>query len=208
MPTAAYKNSVFLNIPFDRRYRRLLHAIVFAIYDCGFVARCALEDEDTGEVRIHKIYRLIAGSKYGIHDISRTSLDSQHRLPRFNMPLELGIFLGAKQFGQGRNTSKKTLVFDCDRYRYQIFCSDIAGQDIRCHNNEVNLAIHSVRNWLRHAPDIKEIAFPGANQICERYAKFQKDLPKMCRAWSVDKKNLEFNDYATLVASWLVNHPR
>jgi len=68
---AAYQYSVVLNVPFDRTYRPLLEAAVFAIYDCGFEARCALEDDDASRTRVDKIYDLISESKYGIHDISR-----------------------------------------------------------------------------------------------------------------------------------------
>ena len=46
-------------------------------------------------IRVDKIYDLISESNYGIHDISRVTLDHVHRLPRFNMPLELGLWLGA-----------------------------------------------------------------------------------------------------------------
>ena len=73
--------------------------MVFTVHDCGFIARCALEEEDASQVRIDKIYNIIAECRYGIHDISRTELDENSGLPRFNMPLELGIFLGAKKFG-------------------------------------------------------------------------------------------------------------
>ena len=34
-----YDVSVFLNCPFDDGYRSLLHAALFAIQDCGFIAR-------------------------------------------------------------------------------------------------------------------------------------------------------------------------
>lgn len=203
----AYKNSVFLNIPLDRKYRPLLRAIVFAVYDCGFVARCALEDEDTGEVRIDKIYRLIAASKYGIHDISRTTLDSRNRLPRFNMPLELGIFLGARHFGQKRHALKRALVLDADQYRYRRFCSDISGQDIRSHQNSTALAIRSVRNWLRNTPDTKGVVFPSAERICERYAVFEQQLPRICKGFALTEPTLEFNDYTTLVVGWLRANP-
>ena len=84
-----------------------LNAIVFAVHDCGFMARCALEEEDTSQVRIDKIYAIIADCRYGIHDISRTELDEVSGLPRFNMPLELGIFLGAKKFGVKEQKKKK-----------------------------------------------------------------------------------------------------
>ncbi|MES2163913.1 MAG: hypothetical protein V4476_22365 [Pseudomonadota bacterium] len=70
-----YNNNVFINCPFDDDYKELQNAMVFAIYDCGFVPRCALEENDAGDVRFDKIRRLIELSRYGIHDISRTELD-------------------------------------------------------------------------------------------------------------------------------------
>jgi hypothetical protein len=39
---------------------------------------------------------IISGCKYSIHDLSRTELDKTTRLPRFNMPLELGLDLVVK----------------------------------------------------------------------------------------------------------------
>lgn len=90
---------VFINCPFDRAYRPLLRALLFAIHDCGFRARSALEVEDSGEVRVQKIIRIIKESPLGIHDISRVELDPSSNLPRFNMPLELGLFMGAKVYG-------------------------------------------------------------------------------------------------------------
>ena len=99
VPQAArYEDSVFINCPFDEEYEKLFQALVFAIHDCGFVARCALEASDSGEVRIKKILDIIDECKFGIHDISRTALSRNTKLPRFNMPLDLGLFLGAKQF--------------------------------------------------------------------------------------------------------------
>lgn len=127
----SYSESVFLNCPFDEEYEPVFWAIVFTIHDCGFVARCALEVDDSSDTRIAKIYKLIEACELGIHDISRTELDSVNDLPRFNMPLELGIFLGAKRFGSAKQRKKKCLVLDRERYRFQKFCSDIAGQDIK-----------------------------------------------------------------------------
>src|SRR5687767_12563673 len=103
---------VFLNVPFDARYRKLFHALVFAIHECGFVARCALESDDGSQMRMDKLYEIIRDCPLGIHDLSRTTLDSDYRLPRFNMPLELGVFLGAKRYGTGRQKRKSCLILD------------------------------------------------------------------------------------------------
>ena len=102
-----YNDNVFLNCPFDSAYKKLFEAMVFAVQDCGFIPRCALEEEDASQVRIDKIYNIIADCRYGIHDLSRTDLGEATRSPRFNMPLELGVFLGAKKFGENEHTKKK-----------------------------------------------------------------------------------------------------
>jgi hypothetical protein len=62
-----------------------------------------LEIYNSGQVRIEKIFKLIENCQFGIHDISRTELDVESKLPRFNMPLEVGMFLGAQRFGAGRH---------------------------------------------------------------------------------------------------------
>ena len=203
-----YKYSVFLNVPFDRAYRPLFEAAVFAIFDCGFEARCALEDGDASRVRVQKIYDLISKSKYGIHDISRVTLDHVHRLPRFNMPLELGLWLGAKRFGSKRDRQKRALILDKLPHRYHIFCSDIAGQDATSHNNDTATVIRRIRDWFRNSPDYKNVAFISADTLIDRYYRFREQLPALCRVSALNHKSLEFHDYATLVAGWLIANPK
>ena len=154
-----------------------------------------------------KIYKLINESKYGIHDISRVTLDSKNRLPRFNMPLELGIWLGAKRYGSSRDRAKRALVFDKVDHRYQKFCSDISGQDARSHNNDPSIVIRKVRNWLRNSPDYKNVAFPGPEKMVARYAQFRAELPAECKQRGLNWRDLEFNDYANLVFGWLDTNP-
>ena len=139
MPKAAsadYDLNVFVNCPFDAQYLKLFNAIVFTVHDCGFVARCALEITDTSQVRISKIFSIISDCRIGVHDLSRTEVRGPARLPRFNMPLELGMFLGAKQYGDITQQRKICLVLDRKPFRYQMFCSDIAGQDIAAHGGK------------------------------------------------------------------------
>jgi len=84
-----YSKNVFINCPFDGPYKPMFEAIVFAVFDCGFLPRCALETDDSGQVRIDKIFNIIASCKFGINDLSRAELDPATGLPRFNMPLWL-----------------------------------------------------------------------------------------------------------------------
>ena len=203
----AYDNSVFLNVPFDKSYKRLFEAAIFAVHDCGFIARSDNEDEDSSTLRVEKIYELIRESKYGIHDISRVTLDHKDRLPRFNMPLELGIWLGAKRYGKKRDRSKRALILDKIDHRYQKFCSDISGQDVRSHNNDPTIVVRRVRNWLRNSPDYKDETFPGPEKMVARYERFRAQLSTHCRENGLNLRNLEFNDYSTLVVGWLKTNP-
>lgn len=202
-----YEDSVFLNVPFDLRYEPLLRALVFAVHDCGLVARCALEVDAGGDVRIENIYSLIEQSKYGIHDISRTGLERTTRLPRFNMPLELGIFLGSRRFGDARHRGKLCLILDRDPHRFHRCCSDLAGHDVRAHGNSVEGAITSVRYWLRNALPGASGQIPSGSRILERYQTYRRDLPAMCRELNLDPRDLMFNDLTTLVVAWLQENP-
>lgn len=195
-------DAVFINVPFDRPYKKLFDALVFAVHDCGFVAHGAREQDDGSQARLDKLLEIIGECRLGIHDLSRTSLDTKHRLPRFNMPLELGIFLGAKRYGGATQARKSCLILDREHYRYQIFCSDIAGQDIRAHHNDVGQAIAGVRDWLRTIHP-SSIGIPGAKRMQERYVQFRLELPAVARAASLDVQKLNFLDYRTLVTGWL-----
>jgi len=120
------ERDVFINCPFSVDYKDKFEAIVFTVVRSGFTARCARESDDGGEVRYAKIARIIKDCRYGIHDISKTEPDPLSGLPRFNMPFELGLFLGAKTFGAAAGRAKKALILDRDPFRYQAFLSDIA----------------------------------------------------------------------------------
>jgi len=198
--TKAYDFNVFVNCPFDLRYRRLFRAIVFSVIDCGFVPKCALELTDSSVERLDKIFDLIAECRLGIHDISKTQLDYKNRLPRFNMPLELGMFLGAKRFGTREQTKKNCIIMDTEKFRCQKFISDIGGKDIEAHNNDISKAIIAVRNWLG---TYSKALIPGPSKIEEKYSDFLYQLPQQCRQVYLVPKELTFVDYRLLAEEWL-----
>lgn len=193
-------SSVFVNCPFDDQYRTLFRALVFAIHDCGFVARSALEISDATRNRFLKIVDLIAECRYGIHDISRTE-PGRHGLPRFNMPLELGVFLGCKAFGGGEHRAKACLILDRTPYRYQRFISDISGQDVVSHGGTVSGIIRQTRNWL--TTQSRRSGIPGGATIAKRYATFKRRLPRLLRRVKLRDDEMTFFDYTNIVVQWL-----
>ena len=199
--SASFGDNVFINCPFDSHYKPIRDAMIFTIHDAGFVTRCALEISDGTQNRLDKIMRMISECKYGIHDISRTEIDPISGLPRFNMPLELGIFLGCKKFGNKAQKSKTGIIADSEPNRYRHFISDIAGQDIQVHHNSPERVISLVRDWLRIESQRRTI--PGGEKIKERFVQFQTDLPAICLQLHIQPGELTFVDYRDMAVEWL-----
>lgn len=190
---------MFINCPFDSAYQTFFDAIVFTVIRCGFAARCAREIDDGTQTRIDRIMKLIAACPYGIHDISRTEPDPESHLPRFNMPLELGIFLGARRYGTGRQKRKRGLILDTEEFRYQKFISDIAGQDIHAHGNSIETLIHEVRNFLRTSGS----HIPGGKQVHNDYLLFEQEKPALCHLLKLSPEKLPFKDLTHVIAQWI-----
>jgi hypothetical protein len=203
--TPVYDTSVFINCPYDRKYLPLFRAIVFAVHDCGFVARAAAASEDSSEVRITKIVEMTRGSRYGIHDISRIELSRGTGYPRFNMPLELGIFLGAKEFGDSDQQRKECLVLDREPRRYQAFVSDLAGQDIRSHGDGEHGAIEAIRNFFSTKQPGRIL--PGPSRMTARYDAFKAALPAAARKYHLKVSELGFYEYREMVLAFLKANP-
>jgi hypothetical protein len=117
------------------------------------------------------------------------------------MPLELGVFLGAKKFGTGNHKDKNCLIVDKEPYRYQKYLSDIAGHDIRSHENNSEMLITVIRDWLRNASGRKMI--PGGKTIMDRYRQFKNELPLICKNAKIGVDELTYNDYSVFVSEWL-----
>jgi hypothetical protein len=194
------KKDVFINCPFDESYNSIFDAILFTTNYCGFKPRCALEKEDSSESRKDKIFKIIEECNFGIHDISRTELN-EDKLPRFNMPFEFGVFIGAKQFGSGRQKRKKCIVLDSERYRFQKFLSDISGQDIRSHDNNPDKAIENVRNWLNSLNVNPSIS--GATTIKNKYSEYKNLLPKLLEKKNLTIDDVQYADTIPIMSEWI-----
>lgn len=148
-----------------------------------------------------KLFALIGECRYGIHDLSRTELDEASRLPRFNMPLELGIFLGARRYGGKHQKKKRLLIFDVEQYRYQRFISDLAGMDIHQHDGNPEKALRETRDWLAN---VSRRTLPSADRVARLYRSFLADLPALAAQLEFDPERIPYVDYERLVVGWLL----
>jgi hypothetical protein len=197
----AYADSVFVNAPFDDEFLPLLHAILFTIHDAGFVARLAVEKIGGSELRLPKILRLIKESRLSIHDLSRVHSKNAAGLPRFNMPFECGLALGAMSVERPRKNvePRDYLVLVAEPFQDQKTASDLAGQDSKAHHDEPQKAISAVRHFLRNKA-ATERPMRGATAIHKRFEQCKAALPVEALANGIGADEISTFDYIT---EWL-----
>ena len=171
-----YNKNVFINCPYDKEYRPMKQALMFAVKSCGFTPLLVSMDQDGGTPRIIKIKDMICNSKYGIHDISRCKASSKGEWYRMNMPFEMGLDLGCHYFSDV-HSDKKHLVLTTEPYSQQPSLSDLSGNDPKCHEDNVNKLIRHVRNFLYcMLPAEEKSQALAANVIRRQYDNFQSRL--------------------------------
>lgn len=195
-----YDDNVFINCPFDIDYALNLQAITFTVYRCGFFPISALSEDNALHNRLSKIEKLVETSKYGIHDISRTELGSSG-FPRFNMPFELGVFFGAKKYGNKYQKRKNALIFEKTKFTYQNYMSDLNGIDTKAHNNDTSIIIQSIRDWLKTSSN--RAAIPGHVTIIDNFENFQASLPAILTGLGLESATLTFNDLCLIIEEFL-----
>jgi len=172
--TNQFDQNVFINCPFDDEYRTLLKPLLFTIRYCRLNPRIASERMDSGEIRFDKILEIIQESKFSIHDLSRVKADEAGEYYRMNMPLEIGLDFGCKEFHPDpKYRQKKSLILEGERFSLHKALSDLSGADVKCHHNQAEKMVESVRSWLVEI-DLQRV--PGPNMIWDDFNFFNADL--------------------------------
>lgn len=144
-----YRNTVFINCPFDEEYGQIQNYIIFAILYLGFEVQIASQIQGAEHNRLAKIQNMIGSSQFSIHDISRLKSTAPDEFYRLNMPLELGMDMGAKRYCE-EFSDKKFLIFEAEQYTADKAASDLKGFDLRAHEDNASLALKQVRDWLEN----------------------------------------------------------
>ncbi len=136
--------SVFLNIPYDGQFEELYLAYVVGLAQLGLKINTTFAIPNQG--RLDEIVQLIQQSDVSIHDLSRIELSSG--IPRFNMPLELGLALYHSHITKGRH---RIFVFERKVYRTQQSTSDLNGLDPQIHHGTPKGVMAGLRNIFYQA---------------------------------------------------------
>lgn len=150
--------SVFLNVPYDAGFEKLLLAYIAAISAFGFTPRATLEIP-FGLRRLDRILALIHASRYSVHDLSRVQLDKNApRTPRFNMPFELGLTVALESIGR---QDHDWVVRETIPRRIQKSLSDLDGTDAYTHGGTIRGVFREMGNAFvgtKHQPTVEKMA--------------------------------------------------
>lgn len=200
-----YDTNVFINCPFDDDYIDLFRPLLFTIIFLELEPKISLT-KSSSHIRINQIKDHIQNSKFGIHDLSRCKPLKRKELPRFNMPYELGLDVGCCEFGGVQFKDKKILILETDRFQYQKVLSDIAGQDIKNHNDDPLTIIKKVRDWMSDLNEKKNL--PNANIIWLAYNNFYNNLISNLLSTGYIEKEIEElpnGDFIKFAKDWIKN---
>lgn len=116
------------------------------------------------------------------------------------MPFELGLFFGAKYFGNDFQKEKNALILEAQKYLSNEYLSDISGMDAKAHDNSPDNVIKIIWNWLSTASGRKDI--PSYPMIIHDYKEFLQD-GLFLRNNGLSINDLTFNDYCALLEEGL-----
>ncbi len=169
MPRTRRIESVFLNIPYDGAFENLYLAYIVGLTQLGLQIKATLAVPNQG--RLSTIIKLIEESEFSIHDLSR--IEASRGVPRFNMPVELGLALYRSHVTNGRH---RVFVFESTRYRAQRSTSDVNGIDPQIHSGTPKGLMSGLRNIFRQPRDVTTVP-----EMLSSYRAVKQKLPQLRR---------------------------
>jgi hypothetical protein len=203
VPVNQFDKNVFINCPFDFKYKNIIKAILFTLVYCDLEPRIAAGSLDSLELRLPKIKKLIEESKYSIHDISRMRASKKGEYARFNMPFELGLNYGFRVYGGKNASGNKSLIFSTKRYNYARAVSDLAGIDIKAHHDDPEEVVRGLRNWIRNTLNKTDVL--SADNIWLEYLVFSGEFKKLMKEENFSRKEqnrMEPKEYIHYINKW------
>lgn len=123
---------VFVNIPYDNKYRPLELALCATLISFGFQPIMAKSNR-IETVRLNKIGKLMKACKYGVSDLSR--------ITRHNMSFEHGMMIALPNI-------KACCALVKDEFKAMQYLSDMNGFDTTPHYGDKRTLITNLTNWI------------------------------------------------------------
>ena len=156
MPPLPDPKGVFLNVPYDEEFSSLYIAYIVGLCQLDLVPHLASEIPG-GVRRLDRIFKLIQSCRYSIHDLSRVEMSvAPTAVPRFNMPLELGMTITWANLYPSRHD---WFVWESESFRIQRSASDLNGTDACIHNGTPEGVLRELSNafWRDWMPSVPQM---------------------------------------------------
>jgi hypothetical protein len=185
-PRGDPSHTVFLNIPYDKRFRRLYLAYIAGLFHLGLTPRATLEIPG-GRYRLEKILELIRSCRYSIHDLSRVQLDrTPPCTPRFNMPFELGLTVASARFS---SVSHDWFIFESVSHRASKSLSDLSGTDANIHDGTIEGVMRELGNAFVRRSSRQRYSVPAMMQTYREIRGVVEEIERSTRARTLFEAN-------------------
>jgi hypothetical protein len=176
------KDTVFLNIPYDDKFRRLYLAYISGLVSLGLDPRATVEIPG-GQNRLDKILNLVRSCRYSIHDLSRVQLDrTSPATPRFNMPFELGLAVAVAKID---TVPHDWFVFETVHRRATKSLSDLNGTDPNIHHGTIEGVMRELCNAFVRQASHRRYSVPEMMTTYRKVSLLVEDIKQETRARSL-----------------------
>ena len=191
-------NAIFINCPFDNKYKPMLRAMLFVARFYGLEIKIASSDTDSKSNRLQRIIELMRESKFSVHDLSKLMSEKKKEYYRMNMPFELGL-----DYGLGGD-EKVFLIFEDEAYKLKIALSDINGWDVRPHYNKPEQLILEFRKWIVANRELsKEQKSFSSSDIWYIYNDFYGKFSDFMTSHHMKEEEISVSEYISHVDNFL-----
>lgn len=194
-------NAIFINCPFDNKYKPMLRAMLFVARFYGLEIKIASSETDSKSNRLQRIIELMKEAKYSVHDLSKLKSEKKKEYYRMNMPFELGL-----DYGIGGD-EKVFLIFEDEAYKLKIALSDINGWDVRPHYNKPEQLVLEFRKWIVANRKLSEkLKSLSSSDIWYIYNDFYGQFSDFMTAHHMKEEEVSVSEYISHVDLFLATY--
>jgi hypothetical protein len=170
------RSDVFVNVPFDSEYERLFLALIAGLTCLGLNPKCVLEITATN-VRLRRLTELIARCPFSLHDLSRVQASriGRFRIPRFNMPFELGLAAAISELADA--TEHQWSILETVRHRAWQSLSDVSGYDVAIHNGRAEGMFYVLLDIFGNLPQPPHPTIASMRSVYRELRRYGNGLP-------------------------------
>lgn len=191
-------NAIFVNCPFDNKYKPMLRALIFIARFYNLQVNISSYNIDSKSNRLERIKEMMKASRYSIHDLSLLKSEKSNEYYRMNMPFELGL-----DYGLGID-GKVFLIFENEEFELKKALSDISGWDVRHHKNEPEIMMNEFRRWIVADDNISDdMKVHSGAQIWVKYNVFYGAYSDYLKDHNMKEDEISIKEFIHYVDSYL-----